>query len=235
MRSVPQRSPRRTAALIVTTCGCGLLAALASRRSEAHAVARPLSTDTMAAVVSLTAVERGAVVDRVRGALWGVYIADALSMPVRSPGLRVPHRRASDTPRQVHWIYDPRVLRQQFPGGITKYEPPKKELPGSIMAGTRTSRVGATRGRSPGRWRARAARRGARTQRGALARACGAVRCTPCWHSAVLKACACARSVQHGRPRPRRPERPHHRRRDQPREARVRRATTGLLGVQPVC
>lgn len=43
----------------------------------------------------------------------GVYIADALSMP-------------------VHWYYDPKVLQRDF-GRITKYEAPKEKHPGSIM------------------------------------------------------------------------------------------------------
>ncbi|PSC74603.1 ADP-ribosylation crystallin J1 [Micractinium conductrix] len=70
-----------------------------------------------------------AALDRVRGALWGVYIADALSMP-------------------VHWYYDIRRLQQDF-GRITGYEAPKKVHPGSIMSVSSTGGHG--RGGQSGR------------------------------------------------------------------------------------
>jgi len=45
----------------------------------------------------------------------GFYAGDALAMP-------------------VHWYYDLSILHQHWgEGGITKYEKPKKYLPGSIM------------------------------------------------------------------------------------------------------
>ncbi|EFN58988.1 hypothetical protein CHLNCDRAFT_137616 [Chlorella variabilis] len=56
--------------------------------------------------------------DRVRGALWGVYIADALSMP-------------------VHWYYDVRALQRDY-GRITTYQAPKERHPGSIMSVSNT-------------------------------------------------------------------------------------------------
>jgi ADP-ribosylglycohydrolase len=49
----------------------------------------------------------------VRGALWGVFIADALSMP-------------------AHWYYDPAALARDF-GAIRGYEAPRKHHPSSIM------------------------------------------------------------------------------------------------------
>jgi len=51
--------------------------------------------------------------DRVRGALWGMFIGDSIAMP-------------------VHWYYDRSRLRADF-GTITKYEAPKSSYPGSIM------------------------------------------------------------------------------------------------------
>jgi ADP-ribosylglycohydrolase len=53
-------------------------------------------------------------VDRVRAALWGMHIGDALAMP-------------------VHWYYNLDQLKRDF-GSITKYEAPKEKLPGSIMS-----------------------------------------------------------------------------------------------------
>ena len=51
--------------------------------------------------------------ERFRGAMWGMYIGDALAMP-------------------VHWYYDTNQLRRDF-GQITKYEAPKSSFRGSIM------------------------------------------------------------------------------------------------------
>lgn len=54
--------------------------------------------------------------DRVRGAMLGLYIGDALAMP-------------------VHWYYDRNQLKQDFGrNGIQNYESPKSSFPGSIMA-----------------------------------------------------------------------------------------------------
>jgi hypothetical protein len=52
-------------------------------------------------------------VDRVRGALWGIFIADALSMP-------------------VHWYYDVSALKRDF-GTITDYQAPKQRHPGAAL------------------------------------------------------------------------------------------------------
>jgi hypothetical protein len=81
--------PRRPVLLLAATCG--FLGLFAARRPPAHAQA----DDTMATAVCLSAVERAAVVDRVRGALWGIHIADALSMPGA-------HRSAPRTERPRH-------------------------------------------------------------------------------------------------------------------------------------
>lgn len=67
--------------------------------------------------------------DRVRGALWGVFIADSLSMP-------------------VHWYYNPRDIQRDF-GRITDYAPPKKTHPSSIMSISNTGGHG--RGGQEGR------------------------------------------------------------------------------------
>eukprot|EP00892_Ulva_mutabilis_P012018 jgi/Ulvmu1/9189/UM005_0289.1 len=59
-----------------------------------------------------------AVIDRIRGCLWGVFIADALAMP-------------------VHWFYNPNDIVQQF-GKIAKYEAPQENHPSSIMSVSNT-------------------------------------------------------------------------------------------------
>jgi ADP-ribosylglycohydrolase len=68
------------------------------------------------------------VADRVRGAMWGLYIGDALAMP-------------------VHWYYDLRQLKADF-GQITKYEAPMPQFRGSIMNLSNTG--GAGRGSDKG-------------------------------------------------------------------------------------
>lgn len=60
--------------------------------------------------------------DRVRGALWGMFVGDALAMP-------------------VHWYYDVAVLHRDF-GTIRDYQAPKDFHPSSIMAVASTSRAG---------------------------------------------------------------------------------------------
>ena len=116
-KPLPAHSSRlnsRAAAVFIAT-GCFCFAASRKARAPAPFPALPAFESPMAAAVMLSAVERSAVVDRVRGALWGIHIADALSMP-------------------VHWYYDPRALQRDF-GRITDYAPPKKEHPSSIMSG----------------------------------------------------------------------------------------------------
>lgn len=66
--------------------------------------------------------------DRVRAALWGMHIGDALAMP-------------------VHWYYSLPQLRRDF-GTIRGYEAPKERLPGSIMSVSNTG--GAGRGSDAG-------------------------------------------------------------------------------------
>ena len=96
MRAGLPSLPRRTS-LAVFAAACGWFA-LAARRPAAvspqHTASSlsSLSAPAMAAV-ALSAVERGAVVDRVRGALWGVHIADALSMPVHWCAIVFRHAR----------------------------------------------------------------------------------------------------------------------------------------------
>ena len=52
---------------------------------------------------------------KIKAALYGMYIGDALAMP-------------------VHWYYDTRRIKKDFgEGGIQKYEAPVKHFPGSIM------------------------------------------------------------------------------------------------------
>ena len=60
--------------------------------------------------------------DRLRGALWGMFIGDALAMP-------------------VHWYYNIAALRRDF-GVIRDYQPPKAEHPSSIMALANTAKAG---------------------------------------------------------------------------------------------
>ncbi len=60
--------------------------------------------------------------DRMRGALWGMFVGDALAMP-------------------VHWYYNIATLWQDF-GQIRDYQSPKAYHPNSIMALANTARAG---------------------------------------------------------------------------------------------
>src|SRR5450755_3914402 len=51
--------------------------------------------------------------DRARGALWGMFIGDALAMP-------------------VHWYYDRAALRRDY-GLVLDYVEPRNPHPGSIL------------------------------------------------------------------------------------------------------
>ena len=61
-------------------------------------------------------------VDRMRGALWGMFVGDALAMP-------------------VHWYYNIGALWQDF-GQIRDYQAPKAHHPNSIMALANTGKAG---------------------------------------------------------------------------------------------
>ncbi|GLC76668.1 hypothetical protein PLESTF_001815100 [Pleodorina starrii] len=73
--------------------------------------------------------DKAVVLDRIRGALWGIFIADALSMP-------------------VHWYYNPGDIRRDF-GVIETYQAPKARHPSSIMSVSNTGGHG--RGGQSGR------------------------------------------------------------------------------------
>lgn len=60
--------------------------------------------------------------DRIRGALWGMFIGDALAMP-------------------VHWYYNIAALWHDF-GQIRDYQAPKAHHPNSIMALANTGKAG---------------------------------------------------------------------------------------------
>ena len=60
--------------------------------------------------------------DRMRGALWGMFVGDALAMP-------------------VHWYYSIATLWQDF-GQIKDYQAPKAHHPNSIMSLANTSKAG---------------------------------------------------------------------------------------------
>ena len=60
--------------------------------------------------------------DRLRGALWGLFVGDALAMP-------------------VHWYYDVAALHRDF-GTIRDYQAPKDHHPNSIMSLASTGRAG---------------------------------------------------------------------------------------------
>ena len=60
--------------------------------------------------------------DRMRGALWGMFVGDALAMP-------------------VHWYYSISTLWQDF-GQIRDYQAPKAHHPNSIMALANTGKAG---------------------------------------------------------------------------------------------
>lgn len=60
--------------------------------------------------------------DRLRGALWGMFVGDALAMP-------------------VHWYYNVAALQRDF-GAIRDYQAPKDFHPSSIMSLASTGRAG---------------------------------------------------------------------------------------------
>lgn len=60
--------------------------------------------------------------ERLRGALWGMFVGDALAMP-------------------VHWYYDVAALQHDF-GTLRDYHAPKARHPGSIMALANTAQAG---------------------------------------------------------------------------------------------
>lgn len=60
--------------------------------------------------------------DRLRGALWGMFVGDALAMP-------------------MHWYYNLAALQRDF-GVIRDYQAPKAEHPSSIMALANTGKAG---------------------------------------------------------------------------------------------
>ena len=66
--------------------------------------------------------------DRFRGGLWGMFVGDALAMP-------------------VHWYYDVAALQRDF-GTIRDYRSPNDVHPNSIMSLASTGRAG--RGSQPG-------------------------------------------------------------------------------------
>lgn len=53
---------------------------------------------------------------RIKNALWGAFIADAMAMP-------------------VHWYYRRKYIKEEFDGGITKYEDAPHPHPESFMVG----------------------------------------------------------------------------------------------------
>ncbi|MFW5689949.1 MAG: ADP-ribosylglycohydrolase family protein [Spirochaetota bacterium] len=55
-------------------------------------------------------------ITRTENALWGLFIGDALAMP-------------------VHWYYDRENIRREFDGGVRGYEAPHHPHPGSFMVG----------------------------------------------------------------------------------------------------
>ena len=59
---------------------------------------------------------------RIRGALWGMFVGDALAMP-------------------VHWYYDPGAIVRDF-GVLKDYQAPKLHHPSSIMALANTGKAG---------------------------------------------------------------------------------------------
>ena len=60
--------------------------------------------------------------DRIRGALWGMFVGDALAMP-------------------VHWYYDVAALRRDF-GTLRDYQAPRDFHPNSILSLASTGRAG---------------------------------------------------------------------------------------------
>ncbi|GLI63555.1 hypothetical protein VaNZ11_006408 [Volvox africanus] len=92
--------------------------------------ARPIACASLTQATSApVTMDKSLVLDRIRGALWGIFIADALSMP-------------------VHWYYNPGDIRRDF-GIIESYQAPKARHPSSIMSVSNTGGHG--RGGQSGR------------------------------------------------------------------------------------
>ena len=100
---------RAAAVFIATGCFCFAASRKAPQRAQASFPALPAYETPMAAAVMLSAVERSAVVDRVRGALWGIHIADALSMPVHWYAGHPRQRRAPACSRSSQVLRPPRA------------------------------------------------------------------------------------------------------------------------------
>ncbi|GAX85033.1 hypothetical protein CEUSTIGMA_g12453.t1 [Chlamydomonas eustigma] len=113
---VTRSSPRswRQAGQLKSPTSQSLNFAFASVTQPRTVKSLAISTPEISAMTNLTP----AALDRLRGCLWGVFIADALSMP-------------------VHWYYDTNVLQRDF-GYITDYQAPKVRHPGSIMSVSNT-------------------------------------------------------------------------------------------------
>lgn len=56
--------------------------------------------------------------DRIEGALWGLFVADSLAMP-------------------IHWYYNRKNITSDFPGGVTQFEAPRHPHPEAFMIGMR--------------------------------------------------------------------------------------------------
>ena len=56
--------------------------------------------------------------DRIEGALWGLFVADSLAMP-------------------IHWYYNRNNISSDFPGGVRQFEAPRHPHPEAFMIGMR--------------------------------------------------------------------------------------------------
>lgn len=97
--------------------GRGRLTGTASKAPRTSAMAAAAAAPAMGAAVqaAVLAASREAVLDRIGGAMWGLFIGDALAMP-------------------THWFYGgERQVISTYGGPITGYVKPSMQLPGSIM------------------------------------------------------------------------------------------------------
>ena len=56
--------------------------------------------------------------DRIEGAIWGLFVANSLAMP-------------------IHWYYNRKNITSDFPGGVTQFEAPRHPHPEAFMIGMR--------------------------------------------------------------------------------------------------
>ena len=99
----------------------GMLATMGSSSAKPAAAAAVAATGRV--TVEPAAAAGGSLSSRAEGALWGLFIGDALSMP-------------------VHWYYDARAIPRDYGGRIVDFHAAKEPHPSSIMSLSNTGGAG---------------------------------------------------------------------------------------------